>query len=156
MALGNAAQPVELGADLLVVVKNPGHVMGEGLTRERGGQPQQHGHSRLHVGGPAAVEPASREPGGQVVRDRHGVEVPGQQHPGRQPQVGTGNDGVAVPVDPQSGDAGQSRFDQVREDGLGAAHRRDVDQGAGQLHRRGGQVERRAAAERGTLGGWSR
>ncbi len=65
----------------------------------------------------------------------------GQQHPGRSAQVGAGDDGVAIAVHPQSGEVRQRLFDQVGQGGLGSALGRDVDQGAGQLRRRDGEVQ---------------
>jgi hypothetical protein len=89
-------QPVPVGGDLLAVVEHVGHVPGG--RGQAGREPQLHRHPGLHVGGAAAVQPGTFEPGRDVARDRHGVEVPGQQHPFRPSERGAGHDRVSVPV----------------------------------------------------------
>jgi hypothetical protein len=123
-------QPVTVGGDLLAVVEHVGHVPGG--RGQAGREPQLHRHPGLHVGAAAAVQPRPVEPGGDVARDRHGVEVPGQYHPLRPPERGAGHDRVSVPVHGQVRPGPQRGLDRVRERSFLAADRRDIDELRGQ------------------------
>src|SRR5690606_8141170 len=130
MVPGEPAQPVPLGVDLLAVVEDVGevvHRLGEG-----GGQPQLHRDAALHVGGAAPVEPVVLAPGGDVVHDRHGVDVPGQHDALGPAQAGPGDHGVTVPVHPQVAQPGQGAFDHVGQGALPAADRLGVDESRGE------------------------
>ena len=75
---------------------------GRGTARQGRGQVQQHRVTGLHVGGAAAVQGVAVQPGRHVVGDRHGVDVPGQQHPGRPAEVRPGQHRVARPAPPEA------------------------------------------------------
>jgi hypothetical protein len=130
-------QPVTVGGDLLAVVEHVGHVPGR--RGQAGREPQLHRHPGFHVGGAAAVQPGPLEPGRDVARERHRVEVPGQHHPFRPPEHGAGHDRVTVPVHGQVRPGPQRVLDRVRERSFLAADRRDVHEPRGQ--RRPGEAE---------------
>jgi hypothetical protein len=119
-------QPVTVSGDFLAVVEHVRDVAGRG--GEPGGQLELDRHSGFHVGRAAAVEPGSLRVRGQVIRERHGVEVPGQDHPFRPPEHRAGHDRVSVPVHGQVRARAQHAFDRVRERPFLAADRRDVHQ----------------------------
>jgi hypothetical protein len=93
---GQPQQPVAFGLDLLAVVEDVGDVRAR--RGQPGGQPQRDRHPGLHVAAPAAVEQAVLAAGGKVARDRHRVDVPGQDYPLRAAQRGPRDDRVAVAV----------------------------------------------------------
>src|SRR5690606_14469708 len=93
----DALEAVQLGRDLLAVVEDVRDVAHR--VGHRGRQLQRDRHPGLHVGGAAAVEPVTLDPAGQVVRDGHRVEVPGDQHPLGAAQPGAGHHGLPRPVD---------------------------------------------------------
>jgi len=148
-AAAQPQQPVTAGGDLLAVVEHVGHVPGG--RGQAGREPQLHRHPGFHVGGAAAVQPGPVEPGRDVARDRHGVEVPGQHHPLRPPERGTGHDRVSVPVHGQVRPGPQRRLDGVRERSFLAADRRDIDKLRGQ--RRPGEAEVKVRIHPASLGG---
>jgi hypothetical protein len=114
-----AAQPqqaVALGRDLLAVVEHVRDVPGG--RGEVGGEPQLHRHAGLHVGRAAAVQPGPLGARGKVAGQRHGVDVPGEDHPLRPAQHGAGHDRVAVPVHGQVRQRAQRAFDGVGEGSL--------------------------------------
>ena len=79
---------------------------------------------------------------GQVVVERHGVEVAGDHDPLGAAEVGARDHGVAVPGRPsRCGSAAQRRLDRVGDRLLVAAHRLDVDELLGERDDVGGQVE---------------
>jgi len=123
-------QPVAVGRDLLAVVEDVRDVpAGRG---EAGGQPELHRHPRFHVRGPAAVEAGAVEARGEVIGDRHGVDVPGQDHPLRPPEHGAGHDRVAVPVHGQVRERPERALDGVGQRPLVAADRGGVHEPGGQ------------------------
>ena len=130
---GGAAQPqqpVALGRDLLALVEDIGHVPARrGHVR---GQPELHRDPGLHVRRAAAVHPVTVGAGGQVARDRDGVDMPGQDDPLGPPELGPGHDRVAVPADGQVGERPQRSLDGVRERAFLAADRGNVYQLGGQ------------------------
>jgi hypothetical protein len=123
-------QPVALGLDLLALVEDVGDV-----TARRGevrGQPELDRDPRLHVGRAAAVQPGPLGAGGQVARDRDRVDVPGQDHPLRPPELGAGHDRIAVPGDGKVPERLQRALDGVGQRPLCAADRGNVHQPRGQ------------------------
>ncbi len=74
------------------------------------------------------------EPGRQVARERHGVDVAGDHDALGATEVGAGDDRVPVALHLEVGQRAQRRLDRVGERALVAAHRLDVDEGLGQLH----------------------
>lgn len=137
---GDAVQPVAVALDLLALVEDVGEVAGRCGERRR--QPQGDRDTALHVAGAESVQPLAVEPGGQVVRDGHGVQVPGEDHPLGAAERRAGDDGVADPLHAQVGQGAQGGFDGVREGALLAALGGEVDEGAGQRDGVGGEVER--------------
>ena len=97
----NRPSPAERRFNLLVIVEHVGDVTAR--RGELGRQGQLHGHPALHVGGTASVEhrpvPGRRHgtSGAGSGRQRHGVQMPGQNDPLRPPQLRAGHDGVAIP-----------------------------------------------------------
>ena len=89
-------QPVAVRRDLLAVVEHVGDVPAG--RDEGGGEPQLYRHPRFHVRGPAAVQAGALGARGQVARDRHGIDVPGQDHSFRPAEHGPGHDRVTVSV----------------------------------------------------------
>ena len=144
VALAELEQPVVVGLDLLAVVEHEGEVADR--LGHRGGQPQDHRVAALHVAGAQAVQdPVVVEPRGQVVVDRHRVEVAGDHHPLVAAQLGAGHHGVAVPADAQVPERPQRRLDGVRDRLLVVADRLEVHQLPGQRQHVGGEVEGGAA-----------
>ena len=90
-------------------------------------------------------QPYSRspvQPGRDVVRDRHGVQVAGEHHAAGPAEVGAGEHDVAVPLDAQSGSyAASARCNEAGEVVLVARDRGDVDQGGGQGGGVRGEIE---------------
>ncbi len=139
MVAGEPAEAVAVRLDLLAVVEDEGQVaVGFG---DRGGDPQLNGDSGLHVGGAAAVQQVAVHPGGQVVGDRHGVQVSGEQHPLGAAEVGPGDDRVPVPVHGEVRQGPQGRLHGVGEHLLVAADGGDVDQSGGELTAGPGEVQ---------------
>jgi hypothetical protein len=140
---GHPAEAVADRLDLFVVVQDEGQVVrGIGPRHaEPGGQPKDHRVAGLHVAGAAAVQPVAVEPAGHVVGDRHGVQVPGEHHPGGPAQVRPGQDGVADPLDLQTAQRAQDGLHGIGQRALRARDRRRVDQGAGEREDVGGEVE---------------
>ena len=91
---GEAAQPVECGLDLLVVVPDPGDV--DGRLGELRGEREHDRAAALHVDGAAAPEDAVLASTRQVVVDRDGVDVARDHDPLCAAEVGAGDDRVAV------------------------------------------------------------
>jgi hypothetical protein len=125
--LAEPQQAVPLRLYLFAVVEDIGHVPGRLGQLAR--QPELDRHAGLHVTAATAVQQVSLRVGGDVARDRHGVEVPGQDHPLRPAKVGPRDDGVPVPPQSQVGQARQGTLDRVGQHLLVTAHRRDIDQG---------------------------
>jgi|HubBroStandDraft_6_1064221.scaffolds.fasta_scaffold133415_2 hypothetical protein len=130
MLAAQPQQPVALGRDLLAVVEHVGDVAG-GRGEPRG-EPELHRHPGLHVGRAAAEQPRPLGTGGNVARDRHRVDVPGQDDPFRPAELGPGHDRVAVPADGQVRQRPQRGLDGVRERPFLAADRWHVNQPRGQ------------------------
>ena len=122
-------QPVALGRDLFAVVEDVGDVP---AGRGQRGQPELHRDPGFHIRGPAAVQARALDAGPQVARDRHGVDVPGQDHPLRPPERGPGHDRVAVAVHGQVRQRPERGLDGVGERALIAADRRGVHKPGGQ------------------------
>ena len=125
--------------------RRPGEVVGQPAPRPASRQLQQHRDAGLHVRGAAAVQHVAVHAGRHVVGDRHGVQVPGQQHPARPAERGPGEHRVAVAVHLRPADGPQRRLDRVGERALVAGDRLDVDQRGGQRRAVRGQVERHRA-----------
>jgi hypothetical protein len=89
----DASEAVARGLDLLAVVEDEGEVVAR--VRQGGSEVGEHGVARLHVRGAAAVQPRTVAPAGHVVGDRHGVDVPGQQHAPLPAHVGARQHGIA-------------------------------------------------------------
>jgi hypothetical protein len=101
-----------------------------------------HRVARLHVGGAAAVQHVSLAPARQVVRDRDGVDVPGQQHPTFAAELGPGEHGIAGAQQLQVRRLRpQGILQRVGEGGLVAGDAGDVDERGAQVDRIGGEVE---------------
>ena len=66
--------------------------------------------------------------GREVPGDRHGVDMPGEDHPLCQAEAGPRDDRVAVPVHGQMGQGAQRGLDRVGDGALRAADRLDVHQ----------------------------
>jgi hypothetical protein len=114
---GQPAQPVPFCLDFLAVIEDVADVVH--WLAYRGGQPELDGDPGLHVGGAAAIQPPAVDPGRQippslkmgVARYRHGVDVPGQDHPPRPAQRGPGHQRVPVPVQVKVRQPAQRRRD---------------------------------------------
>jgi hypothetical protein len=96
---------------------------------------QEHRVTGFHIRGAAAVDVIGVAMGRDVVGDRDGVEVPGQQHPGRPAEVGAGQHCVAVADDLVVGLCPKGSLDLVGNPTLVARHAGDVDEGGGQIDR---------------------
>ena len=139
------SQTVVLGGDLLTVVEDEGQVMG-GIVH-RGRKVEEHRVARFHVDRAAAVQHITLDvvdgaSARQVVGDRDGVEVTGEDDPAGFTPVGAGHHAVAVPehVEPDRLLA-QGLFHGVGDRGLVARLALDVDEGRGQFDGIGTQIE---------------
>ena len=81
-----------------------------------------------------------------VVGDRHGVEMAGQQHPGRPTEIGAGQDRIAVADHLVVGLSTQCTFDVVGDAPFVPGHAGDIDERGGQIRRIGAEVEHRYQA----------
>ena len=125
----DAPQAVEMGGDLLVVVKDPGNVHAQrGLVaskhasadlareRERRRAPSE------HVDRPAPPQDrgpvAFLEATGNVIRDGNGIEVPGENHALVEADTGPRAHGVTVAQDLQGRHRSESGAPQGRLDGV--------------------------------------
>ncbi len=127
MGLGDVLEAVEVGGDLFVVVEDERQVAVGG--RDRRCDAELDRHPGLHVAGAAAPQDAVLvEARGDVVGDRDGVDVAGQDDAFATAEVGAGDDVVAVPVDRQVRQGAQGGLDRVREGLLAAALRGEVDE----------------------------
>ena len=121
-------ETVFVGVDLLVVVEDPADVPAGGRQRLRGGE--LNGHPALHVAGAAtpedvlAVEDDSLT--GQVVRERDGIEVAGDNDAFGAALVRPGDHAIAEPLHLQVRTFAEGGLDRVGQWGLVAAHRFDV------------------------------
>ena len=109
---GEQLQAVALGLDLLALVEQVGDVaVGH---RHRRGELQRDRDAALHVAGARgrAARRSSRR-GGQVVVERHGVEVAGDHHPLGAALVGAGDDGVPEALHLEVVQPAQRRLDGV-------------------------------------------
>src|SRR5690606_4785408 len=104
-------------------------------------------HSALHVAGPEAVQVGLVAPGGQVVVERHGVEVAGDHDPLGATEVGAGHHVVAVADHLEVVVPAQRTLDGVGDLLLLPAHRGDVDQLLGEGDDVHGQVEVRCRCQ---------
>ena len=139
VALGELAQPVVDRVDLLGLVEDEGQVAVR--LGHVGGELEHHRVAALHVAGAEAVQDAVLEARGQVVVERHGVEVTGDDHALAAAELGAGDDRVAAPGDGEVREAAQRGLDRVGDLLLVVAHRLDVDELLGQGDDVGGQVE---------------
>ena len=142
--LGDPAQAVALRVDLLAVVEAVGDIA---VGRGQGcGQLEHDGHPALHVDRPApdqlVTDAPSRQVGG-MPRERHRVNVPGDDDPLRAPQRRPGDDGVTVADDLKVGQPAQGRLDGIGQRALVATDRFDVADGSGEGDDVGGKVQRR-------------
>ena len=98
--------------------------------------------TRLHVGSAAAVQRITVAAAGQVVGCRHGVQMPGQQHPRRSAERCARQHGVAVADDLETGRLGpHRRFHLVGDALLVPRLAGYVDQSCGQLDRVAAEVQ---------------
>ena len=135
----DAAQPVGGRLDLLAVVEHQRDVVngfGDG-----GGQMQEHRVAGLHIRGATAPDMVGVAPRRHVVGDRHGVEVAGQDHPGRAAEIGAGQHRVAVADHLVTGLLAQRTFNLIGDAPLIARHARDVHERSGQVNRVGAKVQ---------------
>ena len=100
-----------------------------------GGQVQEHRITGFHIRGAAAVDVISVAMCRDVVGDRDGIEVSGEQHPGRPAEVGAGQHGIAVADDLVVGLCPKRTFHLVSNPTLVTRHAGDVDEGGGQIDR---------------------
>ena len=118
-----------------MVIEDPGDI-GVGLV-EGGSQLELNRYPCLHVDGSATPEHLlalhRQQLHRQVVCNRHGVYVPGNNHAGGVTKVGAGNDCVAVANDLEVRILGQGRFDCVGELFFVARNRLDVANRSSQL-----------------------
>ncbi len=137
-----AAQPQQAVAfrfDLFAVIEHVGHVPG-GLG-EQGRQPELDRHAGLHVTAATAVEHAALGARGEVARNRHGVDVPGQDHPLRPAEVRPRDQGVPLPLHRQVRQGRQRALDRAGQRLLIPADRGDVDQCRGERGRVTGKIQ---------------
>ncbi len=136
----NAGQPVAFGLDLFALVEDVRHVAGGHRYGRR--EPQADRDAALHVARAEPVEDPAVEPGRQVARDRHGVEVPGDHDPLRVAERAARNDGVTEAVHLQVRQRAQRVLHRGRDLALVPAHRLDIDERGRQRHRVLPEVER--------------
>jgi hypothetical protein len=130
------AQTVLVGLDLLVVVEDVGDVP-VGLD-EVLGEEQLDGDAALHVGRAAAVDAAVDDPAGQVVPQRHGVDVPRDHDPLGAAEVRPRDHRVAVAVHGEVWHLAQHQLDGLGQATLVTADRLDVAESDGKgscIHR---------------------
>ena len=103
------------GSDLLGLVEDEGEVA-IGFV-QMAGKVQGHSHATLHVAGAPSHQVFLTidgvHVGREVVDDRYGVQVPGDEDALGSPHVGAGHHGVADPVHLQAGDLAQYRLHRV-------------------------------------------
>ncbi len=135
----DAPQSVGCRLDLLAVVEHQRDVVngfGDG-----GGQMQEHRVPGLHIRGAAPPEVVGVATGRKVAVDGHGVEVAGQDHPGRPAQVGTGQHRISVADHLVAGLVTQRALDLVGDASFVPRHTRDVHERSGQVNRVGAKVQ---------------
>jgi hypothetical protein len=137
---------VPLGLYLLTVIEDIGHVPGR--VSQLACQPELDRHAGLHVAAAAAVQQVALDPRGKVAGHRHGVDVPGQDHPLRPAEAGPRDDGVPVPRHPQVREPGQRARDRPGQHLLAAADRGHIDQRGGQRR----SITRKVQIHVGSLG----
>ena len=134
-----ALQPVALGLDLLAVVEEVGHV--EAAARAAVSRQVQRAARApdFMSDGAAAVHQVAVDPcDGKLSCQRHGVQMPGQDHPLVAAELGARHDGVADAARRSGAAAPRSdRLDAVGDRLLVAGDGLDVDQRAGQRDRVG-------------------
>ena len=138
-------EAVQLARDLLVVVPDPGEVDRRILQFER--ERELYGDARLHVD--RAATPDDGLTGlrvdlvthRQVVVDRNGVQMAGDEHAAVPSQPGAGDQRVAVAGHVEVRRRGQQRLDSVRDPSLIPRYRGDVAQLSGQLDWAGRGIE---------------
>ncbi len=135
----NTAQAVSRRLDLLTVVEDDRDVVRR--LANGGRQMQEHCVTGLHVAGAATIDIVAHAAGRDVVGDRDGVEVAGQQHPGRAAEIRAGQDRIAVADDGVVGLLPQCPFDLIGQGPLVPGHAGDVDQSGGQIGRIGAKVK---------------
>ena len=114
-----------------------------GLGHGRG-EPQDDRVAALHVAAAEAVQERPVEPCGQVVVDRHGVDVAGDHDALAATQLGARHQRVAVPAHLEVSEPAQGRLDLVGDRPLVEADGLDVDELTGQRDHVGGQIEHHA------------
>ena len=128
-------QAVVLLRDLLALVGDHGQVVVRlarlSQARERG---QVAGHAGFHVDGPAAVQGAVDKLVRRVVRERDGVDVPGQHHPRPQAEVRARHHRVAEACNLRVLEATKRAFDGVRDRLLVVRGRLDVHERRGKCN----------------------
>lgn len=116
MVAREAAEAVEAGLDLFMVVEDPRDVRSR-LTQGRG-EVEEDGVPALHIDRPSAPKDPAFEPSGNVARDGDGVRVPGQEYPHGLSEIRARHHGVAVPEDFKAPVPSQGRFDFVGDPAL--------------------------------------
>jgi len=112
-----SAQPVEIARNFLVVVPDPRHI--NARCGEFGREFELHGDSCFHIDRAAtgndllAVTPCHHR--GQIVVNRHGVDVSCNDNPPTSSKVRSSNDRISIPNGLQVGCPGQRLFDAVGE-----------------------------------------
>ena len=135
----DTAQAVRRCLDLLTVVEDDRDVVRR--LADGGRQMQEHRVTGLHVAGAATIDIVAHAAGRDIVGDRDGVEVAGQQHPGRAAEVCAGQDRVPVADDGVVGLLPQCAFDLIGQRPLVPRHAGDVDESGGQVGRIGAKVK---------------
>ena len=134
VVLLQVAQPIKFSGYLFALISNDGQVMLE-LFRfmqvSKGVEVDR--HAGFHVHGAAAVQDAVAKPVRGVVRERHGVDVPREHHPARQPEVGARDDGVAEALHLRVLEPAQRLLDGVGDRLLVVRRRLDVHERCGEV-----------------------
>lgn len=135
----DTAQTVGSRLDLFTVIEDQRDVMC-GII-DGGGQVQEYRIAGFHIRSAATPDVVGIPARRHVISDRHGIEVAGQDHPGRPPEVSSRQDRVAVADHLVSGLFPQCAFNLIGDAALIARHTRDVDERGGQFDRVGTQVQ---------------
>ena len=106
-----------------------------------GGEVQEYRVAGLHIGGAAAVDVVGVAGGRNVVGDRDGVEMSGQDHPTRAAEFGPGQHRLSVANHAVAGLRTQCGLHLVGDPLLVTRHTGDVHQRGGQLDRVSAQVQ---------------
>ena len=134
MALRRAPQPVELATRSPRPRRRRRSRRGPARARSRPAAAMTASPAFMsQVPRPCRIPPSVARARRQVVVDRHRVEVPGDHHPLRPPEVGARHHVVPVAQHLEVRRPAQRRLHGVRDRLLVATHRLDVDQAGGQV-----------------------